>query len=563
MENKSLIHYFYEKEKTNPDKPFLNQPFGDNWEMYTWGEVGQMARKIANHILEQGLPRGSKVGLVSKNCREWVITDLAIMIAEMVSVPFFPTLTGEQLAEVLKIGDVELLFVGKTEVWDSMKTGIPSDMPVVRFPHYEDHNKVDLGVDWNSIIENTSPLEGTPAAGLDDLWTIIFTSGTTGTPKGVMHDYHNVQEMIVFNKGHNPLRLSLDGSMRQFSYLPLNHIAERVLLVTCIAFGGQIFYTENMARFAQNLNQAKPTIFFAVPRIWTKFMQGVLSKMPQETLDAVLTDPEKGPVVKKQIATQFGLQNSLSNMSGAAPIAQSTKDWWAKLGLPIGEAFGMTENFAFCSFLSDDVAKPGSVGQAYPGTELKIDEETGEILTKAPWTMKGYYKSPEKTAETLADGWLHTGDKGRVDGNGYLYIIGRVKDTFKTAKGEFIIPTAVEDKFSNNNDIEAMCLLGLGMPQPVLVVALSEIALAKSEDDVAESLTATLTAANADLPNYTKVSTIIIANSAMSVEAGTLTPTLKVKRNKVHEAFKDKLYDYCTCEDVVVWVPHNTSVRSE
>jgi len=553
MEAKALINYFYEKERETPDRPFLNQPFGDAWEMYTWGQVGQMARKVANYILAQGLPKGSKIGLVSKNCREWVVTDLAIMMAEMVSVPFFPTLNGDQLAEVLEIGDVEMLFVGKTEVWDLMKSGIPSDMPVVRFPHYVDCDQIDIGEDWDAILANTAPLEGTPSASMDELWTIIFTSGTTGTPKGVMHDYHNVHEMITFNKEHNPLRLHLDGSMRQFSYLPLNHIAERTLLMVCLAYGGQIFYTENMERFAQNLNQAQPTIFFAVPRIWTKFMQGVLAKMPQATLDAVLSDPVKAPVVQQQIATQFGLQNSISNISGAAPIAQSTKDWWARLGLPIGEAFGMTENFAFCSFLPDDVAKPGSVGRPYPGSQLHIDADTGEIKTKAPWTMKGYYKSPEKTAETLAEGWLHTGDKGKLDDDGYLYIIGRVKDTFKTEKGEFIVPTQVEDKFSKNNDIETMCLLGLGMPQPVLMVALSEIGLAKPKATLEESLHATMSAANDALPNYTRVSTIVIANSGFSVEGGTLTPTLKVKRNQVHDLYKDKLHDYCTSSDKIIW----------
>jgi long-subunit acyl-CoA synthetase (AMP-forming) len=553
MEKKALIQYFYEREKTSPDNPFLNQPFGDNWEMYTWGQVGQMARKVANYILQQGLPKGSKIGLVSKNCREWVITDLAIMMAEMVSVPFFATLSGEQIAEVLDIGDVEMLFVGKTEVWGSMKTGIPSDMPVVRFPHYEDCDKVDIGTDWTTIMESTSPLEGTPAASMDELWTIIFTSGTTGTPKGVMHDYNNVQEVITFVKEVNPMRSVLDGTMRLFSYLPLNHIAERVLLVTCIAFGGQIFYTESLERFGQNLHSAQPTTFFAVPRIWTKFMQGILSKMPQAALDAVLADPVKAPVVKKQIATQLGLQNSSSNISGAAPIAQTTKDWWAKLGLPIGEAFGMTENFAVCSFLKDDVAKPGSVGKPHIGTELKIDEASGEILTKAPWTMKGYYKSPEKTAETIVDGWLHTGDKGKLDEEGYLYIIGRVKDTFKTAKGEFIVPSKVEDKFSENNDIEAMCLLGLGMPQPVLLVAPSEIGLNKSAEELKESLQNTLTKANEQLDNYTKVTTCVICNDALSVEKGTLTPTLKVKRNKVHELYKDRLPEFCDCEESVIW----------
>ncbi len=554
MEKKSLITYFYEKEKASPDSPFLNQPFGDNWEMYTWGQAGQMARKIANYISQQGFPKGSKIGLVSKNCREWVITDLAIMMAEMVSVPFFPTLTGDQLSEVLKIGDVEMLFVGKTEVWENMKSGIPSDMPVVRFPHYEDCDKIDVGTDWNMIMERTSLLEGTPAASIDDLWTIIFTSGTTGTPKGVMHDYNNVHEILAFTIAENPMRSVLDGSMRLFSYLPLNHIAERTMLVSCIAFGGQIFYTENLARFAQNLHAAQPTAFFAVPRIWTKFMQGVLGKMPQKKLDRLLKIPFIKSVVKKRIATQFGLQNSISNISGAAPIAQSTKDWWAKLDLPIGEAFGMTENFALCSFLPDNIARPGSVGKPYSVTELKIDEASGEILTKAPWTMKGYYKSPEKTSETIVDGWLHTGDKGRLDEDGYLTIIGRVKDTFKTSKGKFIIPAEVEEEFSKNNDIEAMCLLGLGMPQPVLVVGLSEIGLAKSKEEVGESLNTTLVAANEVLPNYKQVSSIVISKSGLlSVEGGTLTPTLKVKRNQVHELFKEKLHEYCVSSDSIIW----------
>lgn len=554
MEKKTLIEYFYDKETATPNLPYLNQPFGEQWETYTWGEVGQMARKIANYILQQNLPRGSKIGLVSKNCREWVITDLAIMMAEMISVPFFPTLSGEQLAEVLKIGDVEMLFVGKTEVWDSMKTGIPADMPVVKFPHYSGDDEVDRGIAWQDILKTTAPLEGTPTPSIDTLWTIIFTSGTTGTPKGVMHDYNNVHEMAVFNKTVNPMKVSLEGDNRFLSYLPLNHIAERNIQMFSIVAGGQTFFIENLTTFAKNLQDARPTLFFAVPRIWTKFMQGILAKMPQAQLDVVLKDPVKGPMVKKQLAMGLGLGQSRCNISGAAPIPQATKDWFGNIGIPIGEAFGMTENFAFCSFLPATIAKANSVGRPYAGTQVKIHPETEEIITKAPWTMKGYYKSPSKTAETLVDDWLYTGDKGKLDEEGYLYIIGRVKDTFKTAKGEFIVPSQVEDKFSENNDIEAMCLLGLGMPQPVLLVTPSEIGLQKSSTELAQSLKNTLEHANEQLASYEKVTTCIVTKDALSVEKGTLTPTLKVKRSKVHELFRDRLSEFCDCKESVIWV---------
>lgn len=553
MKRQSLINFFYEKEERHPDKPYLHQPFGDRWETYSWGEVGEKARRMANYLLQQGLKPGSKVGLVSSNCREWVIADLAIMMAKLVSVPFFPTLTGQQLAEVLKLGDVELLFVGKTVVWDDMKRGIPDELPVVKFPHYQGNDQIDRGQDWNEIIDTTQPLEGTPSAGLDDLWTIIFTSGTTGTPKGVMHDYNNVCETIALNLNHNPCRLNLDGDNRFFSYLPLNHIAERCYEMIGIAIGTQVFFTESLERFPQNLKDATPNNFFAVPRIWTKFMQAIQVQLPPKRLNLLLKTPVVSGLIKKKIAAGLGLQNSVNNMSGAAPIPQSTKDWYESIGLPITEVYGMTENFGSCTFLGEGEVRPRSVGKPHPGEELKIDPETGEILMRAPWVMKGYYNSPELTAETIVDGWLHTGDQGEMDEDGYLYITGRVKDTFKTSKGEFIVPSALEDHFSISDDIETMCLLGLGIPQPVLIISLSEAGASKSQSDVCKCLEQTLSSVNEQLHNHEHVSTIVIAKKPFSVEDGTLTPTLKVKRTKVHEVYRDRLRDYCAVESAVIF----------
>lgn len=553
MSNKNIIERFYHHEKNSPNKPYLHQPIGDRWETYTWGEVGTQVRKMANYLLQQNLPPKSKIGLVSKNCREWIIADLAIIMSGHISVPFFPTLTGDQINEVLQIGDVSLLFAGKIEVWDDMGQGVPDDMPIIRFPTYPGNDRIHRGIDWSEIMENTEALAGEPIPKMDDIWTIIFTSGTTGTPKGVMHDYKNIYNLLELTAEDNAFKLSKTGENRFFSYLPLNHIAERTLEVASVDFGGEVFFTESLSTFADNLRHASPTIFFAVPRIWTKFMQGILHKMPQKKLSRMLKIPIVSSMVKKKIAKGLGIHNARVNISGAAPIAQTTKDWFASIGLPITEAYGMTENFATCTSLRDYENKPGSVGKPRGDIKVKIDPDSNEILMKANFNMLGYYKDPEKTADTIKDGWLHTGDQGRLDDDGFLYITGRVKDTFKTSKGEFITPAEIEDKFAINNDIEQMCLLGLGMPQPVMVVAPSEIGLSKSKNELKASLESSVKEINAELPRYKQVSALIIPSEPFSIEQGTLTPTLKVKRNKVHEIYKDRLLMYCEGDDCVVW----------
>ncbi|MEM6772820.1 MAG: AMP-binding protein, partial [Bacteroidota bacterium] len=271
MQFPTLLDAFYHREENWANRPYLHQPFGEEWETYTWAEVGQMARKVATYLHQQNLPPKSNIGLVSKNCREWVIADLAIMMAGHVSVPFFATLTGDQIAEVLHLGDVALLFAGKTEVWDDMKTGVPADMPVIRFPHYQGNSEIKRGKDWNEIMAECEPLEGKTEVDIDSLWTIIFTSGTTGTPKGVMLKHGTIAAQARAIHGPNPLRLNQNGDNKFFSFLPLNHVAERgVIECMSLWYGAEISFTESIERFAANLQDVRPTLFFAVPRIWTK-----------------------------------------------------------------------------------------------------------------------------------------------------------------------------------------------------------------------------------------------------------------------------------------------------
>ena len=555
MEASTIIGNFYKWEKQSANKPFLRQPFGDKWETYTWGEVGQTARKLATGLKSLGLPDKAHIGLVSKNCREWIIADLAIMMAGYVSVPFFPTLTSDQINEVLRLGDVNALFVGKMEVWEEMQKGVPEDMPVIAFPHYEGNSKVTRGHQWEEFINKFEPMQGTPEPGWDDMWTIVFTSGTTGTPKGVVLENNiNGATKKLMEEGNN-LKISLSGDNRFFSFLPLNHIAERVIVEsTCINYGGTISFTESLAKFAQNLSDTQPTIFFAVPRIWTKLQMGVLSKMPQSRLNTLLKIPIVKGVIKNKIKSGLGLDQARVVVSGAAPMTQEQKDWFHSLGFPLAEGYGMTENCAIATFLMADEKKPGSVGKAQPGSVIKIDPDTQEILFKAPWNMVGYYNSPEKSAETLKDGWLHTGDQGRLDNEGYLYITGRVKDTFKTAKGKFIVPAKIEKHFETNTDLEQVCVVGLGCQQPLILVYPSEIGLGKSQSDLKASLENTLKTVNTELPNYQKVSNIIVTKEPWTVESQLLTPTLKVKRPKINDRFK---------KDYVAWQESGNAVIFE
>ena len=554
MYNKTTLEAFYDREKKHPKLPFLHQPFGEKWETYTWGESGQMARRVAAYLRSLDLKPGSHIGLVSKNCREWIIADLAIMMAGHVSVPFFATLTGDQIAEVLKLGDVDLLIAGKMEVWDDMRKGVPEDMPMIRFPHYEGNSDIMRGKAWRDILAEFEPIKDSPLPDPGGLWTIIFTSGTTGTPKGVMLTNQALIELMKNLWDKNPLKVDYKGGNRFFSFLPLNHVAERGVIETmCLTHGGQIFFTESIARFAANLQDARPTFFFAVPRIWTKLRLGVLGKMPAEKLNKLLKIPLVSMLVKRKIRSGLGLDKSRCNVSGAAPIPTETKEWFGRLGIPISEAYGMTENGATSHMISASENRPGSVGRPQPGTEHMIDPDTQEVLTRSSYTMKGYYKSPEKTAETIdADGWLHTGDQGEIDADGYLYLTGRVKDTFKTAKAKFIVPTEIEDKFVGNDDIEQMCLLGLGMPQPILMVSLSEIGEARPRDAVREGLQGQLTFVNTKLASYKKVASVVIVKEQFSVENDMLTPTLKIKRSKVHNRYKDRMLAWIEGGETVV-----------
>ena len=553
MDNKYYDFPFYKWEKEKANDPFLRQPFGDNWEEYTWGEVGVMARKMATAIISYNLPPKSNIGLISKNCREWIIADLAVMMAGHISVPFFPTLQSFELEKLIDFGEVKLLFAGKLENWDEQSKGV-KNIPVISFPHYENHSVINNSDKWEDLLKNNEPQKEDYYPELDDIWTIVFTSGTTGDPKGVVLDYRTIfLTKIIVESEVNPLGMDRNGNNSFFSYLPLNHIFERVVLeFQCMRYGGTMSFVESLESFPKNLADVQPTTFAGVPRIYNKFKDKILEKIPQKRLNFLLSVPIISSLIKKKVRKSLGWSNANAIVSGAAFLPQDLIEWYGRLGINILNGYGMTENCCVCSYLDTTTADgKGSVGKPWDQVEIKIGEN-GEILNKSPYLLKEYYKNPDYTNEVLVDGWFNTGDKGHLDDNGYLHITGRVKDIFKTSKGKYIEPHLIEEKFEKSNLFQQLCIVGLGLAQPILLAVPNEQAL-NDKEKTKESLKKILLDFNSTADGYKKVKKIILLSQDWTPENGLTTPTLKIKRAKIDEAFSSKYQNWYNATEEVIW----------
>lgn len=529
----TTLEKFYRWETNLADKVFLHQPIAGQWYRWTYGEAGQEIRKIAAY-LKENFSEGAKIALLSRNCAHWIMADIAINMAGCISVPLYPNTNRGTVSYVLDHSESEAILIGKLldADWQEMRNGIPEGIACIKMGNY------GLDADyqtWESICESQAPLEESPQGDIDGVQTIIYTSGTTGKPKGVVI----AASSLSFSIAQFDVVFDLKESDKFFSYLPLSHIAERMLISQgALVSGSDIYFAESLDTFADNLKTARPTIFLAVPRIWTKFQMGVLAKFPPSRLKLLTSLPVLGNIIKKKIKEALGLDQARVTLTGAAPMPVSMLEWYSKLNIQIYDVYGMTENCALSHANRPDACKFGSVGKVMHGVEMKLTED-GEICVKSPANMREYYKMPDKTAETLKDGWLHTGDKGVIDSQGFVKITGRVKDLFKTSKAKYVAPNPIEQKLTSNPNIEQVCVVGNGIPQPIALVVLSEGAGAKEREEVKESLTATLNEVNASLEHHEVLQKIVVMKEDWTVENGILTPTLKIKRNEVDQRFEN------------------------
>lgn len=427
-------------------------------------------------------------------------------------------------------------------------------MPLISFPHYKGNSLISNCLEWDILINRYQPLLGNPVPALSDIWTILFTSGTTGKPKGVMIDFEGPAALMQLEKETNFLGLSNTKKHRFFSYLPLNHIAERLIVAAAaIHTGGSISFGESIQTFVYNLKETQPTVFMAVPRIWTKFRMGIVAKIPESLLFTLIKIPVIGDIIKHLLKKNLGLSNADIRLTGAAPASDSLKSFFYKLGIPIQEVYAMTENCGGCTLMPANVQKNGTVGKAVPGVNLKIDPQNGEILMQAPWLMKGYFEDEALTSQVMRNEWLHTGDMGRIDEEGFLYITGRLSETFKSSKGKFIAPAPLEWPFAVNDLIEQVCVVGLGLAQPLALVNLSEFAQTLPKGEINKRIENTLLQINQQVASFEKISSVVILSEPWDVSNGILTPTLKIKRDRLNQLFNHKFEDWSQSKQLVIW----------
>lgn len=549
---KLLLQQAYDKEKNRADELYLTQPLDDGAiDTYSWARFMDETRRIAAYIKAQNFPEKSQIALLSKNCAHFLMTDLAIWMAGHVSVALYPTLNADTVEYILNHSEAKMLFVGKLDTWDDMKKGVPKDMPLVSFPLAPANDYTT----WNDILQEYEPLEGEPTRPASDMALIMYTSGTTGKPKGVMHSFgsisaasHLIVEALHISKGD-----------RMLSYLPLAHAMERWLVDTCgLVAGFEIYFAQSLNTFVEDLQRARPTLFISVPRLWLKFHTGILKKIPAKKLAFMLKVPILNNLVRKKVLTALGLQHARVAGSGSAPISGELLHWYRDLGLELLEGYGMSENFSCSHINMPGKAKVGTVGTPYPGVECKISKE-GEILVKSPGDMMGYYKLAEQSKESLTeDGFLKTGDRGEVDSVGRLKITGRTKELFKTSKGKYIAPAPIENIINTSPRVELSCVSGSGHAKAYGIVMLSEDLYKKLGDDalrssIEDDLRDLLQEVNSKVESFEQLQFFAVANKAWTIEEDLLTPTQKIKRANIEALFDPHLEKWYAAKQEVIW----------
>lgn len=536
---------FFQWEKNTPQQIFLRQPVAGIWKSWTYYDAGLEIRKIASALRAFNLPEETRVAILSKNCAHWIMADLAIMMAGYISVPVYPTLSDAGVKEILRHSEAKVIFLGKLDDYGKQRTAIDDFVHKISFPFYGPAD----GLRWDDLLQIHTPLEGNEEADPDRLASIMYSSGTTGTPKGVMLSFgafgYVGRQVKKYLRLHEPQRF--------FSYLPLSHIAERALMeMVALSSGSTISFTESIEKFQENLQHEQPTIFGGVPRIFSKFQEGILRKIPQKKLDRLLSLPLVNILLKRTIIKKLGLAKASIIVCGAAPTPVSLLEWFNRLGIEIRETYGMTENTAY-SHSNFRLIKNGTVGQPWPEVDVRCDDN-GEILIRHEALMKGYYKDPLTTAAVMTeDGFLKTGDQGHIDDQGFLKITGRVKDQFKTEKAKFVAPAPIELKLSCNTNIDQVCVVGTGLPQPIALVTLSVEGREKSEQLLASEIQHTIELANKSLERHEHIQVAVILRESWSIENGLMTPSLKIKRNAVEKRYQEKYIEWVKREGKVIW----------
>ena len=582
---------FLDRVRTSPNAEAFRFPRGESWESVTWKQAGDHVSRLAAGLLSLGLEPEQRVGIVSGTRYEWILADLAVMCAGGATTTVYPSTNADDTAYILSDSDSRFVFAeddGQLAKLEEQRAELPDLVKVITFDGTADGDHVitldalaDLGEAY--LAEHPGAIEEIAAKiPADQLATLIYTSGTTGRPKGV----RTLHRAWVYEGAAIKAQNILDESDLQFLWLPMAHSFGKVLLSTQLACGFATAIDGRVDKIVDNLGVVKPTFMGAAPRIFEKAHARIVTMTASEgglkekiftQAFAVGTKVDELRLAGKSVPLPLKLQHALFDrlvfskvrerfggrvrffISGSAALNAEIAQWFHAAGILILEGYGMTENAAGATVNHPEAYKMGTVGQAMPGSEVSIGEGD-EVLLRGPHIMAGYHNNPDETAKALdADGWLHTGDKGSLDEDGFLTITGRIKDLFKTSGGKYIAPSAIEAKF------KALCpyasqfmVFGNDRNFVVALVTLDPDAMAgwADENGMAGKPYAEVVASepvramvadyveqlNARLNRWETIKKWEILGEDLTIESGELTPSLKVKRNVV-QANNQQLID--------------------
>jgi len=590
---------FFEEVERRRDRVAMRHKVYGLWQPITWGEYARRVRLIANGLLALGLQYGDRVGLIGENRPEWLFADIGIQAAGGVTAAIYATNSPEQCAYILSHSESRFWFVENEEQLDKyleIRDQLPHLEKVILIDteglrDFKDERVMTLEelerLGEAYAAENPGALDARLQMGKpDDVALLIYTSGTTGPPKGAMLTHRNLLWTADALGKANPIA----DNEETLSFLPLSHIAQRMVSVYLpIYWGFTVNFCENTDTVLENMREISPTLIFAVPRIWEKLHSGVELRIQdadwfkrwayrlaigigQRHARARLYDGRvplglnilywlARVTVLHPLTRRLGLDRARFVLSGAAPISPDVLLYFHSLGVPIREVYGQTEGSGPTTIHHYDRIKLGTVGRPLPGVEVRIAED-GEILVKGPNVFPGYFKDEETTRNTLVDGWLHSGDVGEIDEEGFLRITDRKKDLFITAGGKNIAPQYIENKLKFSPYINDAVVIGDGRRYITALIVIDEENVSKWAQDnkipyttytdlsqnpaVYELIQKEVDAVNRTLSSPERVKKFAILPKRLYQEDGEVTPTLKVKRKAVMEKFADivaQLYD--------------------
>ena len=581
----TIVHRLIDQAKKLGDAPAYLVKEGPVWQATSWHDYGEEVLTAARALIALGVEADARTCILGFNRPEWVIFDVATMAVGGAPAGIYTTCSSEKVAYILNHSEAPVCLVEDREQWEKIdreRDSLPHLKKVVLF---KGAKKIDdeLVISWDAFMKlgagdaHEDALQQRIASlEPDGLATLIYTSGTTGPPKAVMLSHENLAWTSRILK-----QVAGMESVRTLSYLPLSHIAEQMATIHGpITGGGTVYFAESIEKVADNLKDARPTMFFGVPRIWEKFHAAIAGKLAQATgpkaklvawarsvgtraNELKMKGEEPSGLLALQYAaaqrlvfdklkTAIGLGDCETMVSGAAPISAEVLEFFTSLDLVVQEIYGQSEDCGPTSFNLVGRTKIGSVGPAFPGVDVRIADD-GEIQVKGPNVFMGYFKDEEATAEALKDGWLCSGDLGRIDEEGFLHITGRKKDIIITAGGKNITPKNIESGIKNHPLVHEAVVIGDRRKYLVALISPDEEAFEaykkeKGVDgapheiaDVHDSIWKTVEEVNAKLARVEQVKKIAVLPRPLSIEGDELTPTLKVKRAKVSEHFADEI----------------------